>query len=160
MTAFPKISPAAAMLGALVIPQQGASFCTLSGEGTTVASIFLAPGRGLTESQRRCAEAHPIVSCHIRADLETGQPGLSPLAFHRATLRWAISNAARIGLWSAPFPEGTEEMRAWAIKAYGDGVRFTTVIETAPGATPEWKRLVEKYKRNAATVTCFWGRLS
>src|SRR5262249_28057175 len=133
--------------GILKIPQWGAEFYTLAGAANIVAKVFLAPGGGLSKRHRRLAEAHPIVSCTIRADVEPWRAAPSPDEFDRVTLRWAIYGASRIAIWSAPFPQFVEEVGMWSERAVEEGARFRTTIETTAARAPDWANIVRRWKQ-------------
>jgi len=144
-------------LWALLVPQSGAFFGTMSGEAKTVATILLAPGGGLSSYQRGRALAHPFVSCSVRGDSETWRPAPSPDDFNRTTLLWAIDNASGIAIWSAPFPQFADDVARWGIDAANSGARFILTIETAAGRVAEWAALARRWKRRAASLR-FFGR--
>jgi hypothetical protein len=134
------------------IPQCGAELYTLAGEAKPVAAVLLAPGGGLTKRHRRLAEAHDVVSCSIRADLENSP---SPDAFDRITLRWAIYSADLIALWSAPFPQRADRLRRDYFQAVETGARFLTIIETNERCEPAWTAFIQRWKRKATPARTY-----
>jgi hypothetical protein len=140
-------------LSALVeIPQSGSAFYTLAGTAKNVATIFLAPGEGLSKKWRRIAEEHEHVICSIRADLGRS---VSPDKFHRPTLLWALSSADEIYLWSASFSDRADEFKWDGIGSAAGGKRFQTTIETNPEDAPTWFHWVQRWKRKAALVRVY-----
>ena len=143
------------LTGIIAIPQTGAAIYTMAGPAKTLAAILIAPGAGLSRRHRRLAEAHPLVSCSIRGDSETGRSAPAPDDFHQITLRWAIFGANRISIWSAPFPQCADDHARWGIGAANDGARFVTTIETTEERAAEWSALVDRWKRKTAIVRVF-----
>jgi hypothetical protein len=139
-------------LAGRLIPESGASFTTIAGEATAVAQVFLAPGDGLSRRHRRLAQAHPLVSCNIRADWSRPP---SPDAFHQDTLRWAAENATDVALWSAPYPEFADEVAEWGILAAERGSRFVLIVETTIEKVAEWARFVRRCMQHSVDIKFF-----
>jgi hypothetical protein len=140
------------LIGIFTIPQSGCSFATIAGEANTVAQVILAPGDGLGKYHRRLAEAHPVVMCAVRGDLE---PPAAPDAFHRTTLRWALYSADYIAIWSAPFPEFYDDVGRAGMQAVDDGRWFLVTIETTAERAPEWAAFVQRWKRKTTPVRVY-----
>src|SRR5262245_32150983 len=138
--------------GILKIPLWGSEFYTIAGPADIIGQVLLAPGRGLTKQHRRLAEAHPIISCSIRADAEPWRAAPSADEFHPITLRWGIYSANKIAIWSAPFPQFAEEVGMWSERAVDEGARFRTIIETTAARAADWANVVRKWKRRATEV--------
>lgn len=140
--------------GIIEIPQFGAEFYTLAGEAKTLAIVLLAPGDGLSRNHHRLAEAHPLVMCSILGDPEGGAAPL-PEQFHQVTLRWALCNADKIAIWSAPFPQRGDDVARWGIDVANAGAHFVTTIQTSEERAAEWVALIERWKRKATPVQIF-----
>ena len=135
-----------------LIPESGASFTTMSGGARTVGQVFLAPGGGLSKCQRQLAQQHSYCTVSTRADRH---PAPAPAKFHRATLNWAIQNADRIVIWSAPFPDLYDDVMESGIAAANAGTRFQTTIEANSENVEAWRALVERLRRPATMVEVF-----
>jgi hypothetical protein len=138
--------------GIFEIPQSGARLYSVVGKAKTVASILLAPGDGLNRKRRRFAERHEFIGCSVRADL--GRP-ISPDAFHRTTLLWALYSADLIHVWSAPFSQRSDDLGRDALADVNTGSRFLTTIETTEPEAPAWLRYVERWKQSATPVRVY-----
>jgi hypothetical protein len=101
------------------------------------------------------ADAHPFVDCVIRAESDGIRGAPAPEAFDAVTLRWAISSADYIGVWSAPFPKFANDVARWGIRAADEGAHFITKIETSESSAVQWLTFVERWKRAATVVRVF-----
>ena len=137
-------------LWACLLPESGAEFYTFAGEANILATVILAPGGGLSKRHRKLAMAHPLVSFNVRGDWQRAP---SPADFDPITLRWGISNASDIAVWSAPFPQFADDFAEWRDAAAG--ARFVMTIETTIERAAEWADLVRRWKRRAASVRFF-----
>jgi hypothetical protein len=138
-----------------LLPDEGCLFVTWADRDLTqpiLGAVIVAPGAGLPKHKRQLAEAHPTVRCTIRADRT---PAPEPPAFHRATVKWAIQNADRIAIWSAPFPDLAEEFLQSGIAATSAGARFRLTIECNQENAAEWIAFVERLRRKATPVRVF-----
>jgi hypothetical protein len=138
-----------------LIPYRGASLCTIAGSAKTLARVFLAPGSGLSKRHRDLADAHPIVCAAIRGDSYSNKAAPSPRVFHQPTVRWMLRQAHHVAIWSAPFPQFSDDLARWSLAAIEEGSLFGVTIETTPARVGAWERLVRQWRQPASRVRVF-----
>jgi len=136
------------------IPQFGVSSYMITGDDGTITRVILAPGRGLTRTDReRILTTNRAIFCSVRGDLGTYDPP-SPADFHEEILRWAIRNARMLAIWSAPlqFPD---PVAGWGTKLFWVIPCFVTLVEASKKHVSEWSTLVGRWKHPDASVHFF-----
>jgi hypothetical protein len=146
-----------ALVADLLVPSAGAQVLTYVGEGKPLATVLLSPGSGLTKRDRQqIVSAHPLVCCTVRLEAPfEWQRSPSPDDFHPATLSWMMRSADHIAIWSAPFPQRSQEWGRANSQAIMYGAKFLLTIETCVEGDAQWRDLVQRWKRKRSQVVVF-----